>query len=144
MQPPPQAAFGAPPQMNPGQMHNPNMPNRAAGAGPPPARQQQSAFAPPPMGMNQPPPQQQMQAPPMAPPKGAGSGPKPMSAMMGGPPPGGAQMGANAPMAAVNPSDLVNAYQAMFQQFIQVETNQKVKAETENKLAIMVEKVNNG
>lgn len=80
----------------------------------------------------------------MAPPKGAGSGPKPMSAMMGGPPPGGAQMGANAPMAAVNPSDLVNAYQAMFQQFIQVETNQKVKAETENKLAIMVEKVNSG
>lgn len=51
-------------------------------------------------------------------------------------------MGAGA--ASVNPSDLVNAYQAMFQQFIQVETNQKVKAETENKLAIMVEKVNNG
>lgn len=63
--------------------------------------------------------------------------------MMGGPPPGGAPPG-GPPAQNVNPADLVNAYQSMFQQFCQVENNQKVKADTENKLAIMVEKVNQG
>jgi len=61
-----------------------------------------------------------------------------------GPPPGGAQMGANAALPSVNPSELISGYQAMFQHFSQVETNQKLKAETENKLAIMVDKVNGG
>lgn len=45
-------------------------------------------------------------------------------------------------MAHANPADLVNNYQALFAQFIKYETQKKVQADTENKLAIMVEKVN--
>lgn len=94
-------------------------------------------------GMDQGPPplQQHNSAPPTGPPRGMGGGPKPMSSMMGGPPPGG-QMGGPPQQVQVNPADLVNAYQALFAQFIKHETQKKVQADTENKLAIMVEKVN--
>lgn len=50
-----------------------------------------------------------MSAPPQGPPKGMGSGPKPMSSIMGGPPQGGPPPG-GAPAQDVNPADLVNAY----------------------------------
>ena len=56
-----------------------------------------------------------MSAPPQGPPKGMGTGPKPMSAHMGGPPPGGAPSAGGPPAADVNTTELVGAYQQMFQ-----------------------------
>ena len=73
----------------------------------------------------------------MAPPKGSGSGPRPMTAGMA--PNRAAQAQSN-----VSPQEIVNGFVSLFQAFSQVETNQKLKSETESKLSIMVDKLNAG
>lgn len=58
------------------------------------------------------------------------------------PPRSAGPQGGQAATVQVNSQELVNGYLGLFNAYSQVEQNQKVKAETEHKLSIMVDKLN--
>jgi len=125
-------------------MGNPNQPRPAAQA--PPMRQPQK-FAAPPMPSQQPMmqqqmPQQQISAPPMAPPKGSG-GPKPMTAGLA-PPQRGPQSSASAGAPAVDTAQLSQQFTNIFSHYASLETNPKLRGETEAKFLVMIERMSAG
>merc|ERR1719163_325125 len=76
----------------------------------------------------------------MAPPKG-GSGPRGMAAGLVNPQRGA---GGDETASTVSAQELIGGYQALFGHYSQVEANQRLKADTESKLALMVDKINGG
>lgn len=60
------------------------------------------------------------------------------------PPRSAGPQGGQAAAVQVDPQELVNGYLGLFNAYSQVEQNQKIKAETEHKLSVMVDKLRGG
>ena len=72
----------------------------------------------------------------MAPPMGGGGGPRPMTAGMA--PPSRGPAASKAPAQEVNTGELIGNFQRIFDLFMSVEQNQKVRGDVEQKFNVMI------
>jgi hypothetical protein len=88
-------------------------------------------------------PPQQLGAPPMAPPKG-GSGPKAMAAALA-PPQRGPSSSSGVPgQSETNVHELSQGLAGLHGLYQQLETNQKLRGETEQKFSVLMERMSSG